>query len=104
MVFIDISDYRFFVGASIADREHDGGRLFVQTTMPLGRSALDMFEGGIMADHDRNPKADKKTKDIKRHLDEELDEGLEDTFPASDPVSVSQPHPSEYRDNSKKGK
>jgi hypothetical protein len=70
----------------------------------LSRSALDMFEGGIMADHDRNPKADKKAKDIKRHLDEELDEGLEDTFPASDPVSVSQPHPSEYRDNSKKGK
>lgn len=57
-----------------------------------------------MADHDRNPKADKKAKDIKRHLDEELDEGLEDTFPASDPVSVSQPHPSEHLDKSKKGK
>jgi hypothetical protein len=30
----------------------------------------------------------------KRLLDEALDEGLELTFPASDPVSVTQPSPS----------
>jgi hypothetical protein len=30
----------------------------------------------------------------KRALDEALDEGLRDTFPASDPVSVTQPAPS----------
>jgi hypothetical protein len=30
----------------------------------------------------------------KRRLDRALDEGLEETFPASDPVSVTQPAPS----------
>ena len=30
----------------------------------------------------------------KRKLDEALEEGLEETFPASDPVSVTQPPPS----------
>ena len=30
----------------------------------------------------------------KRLLDEALEEGLKDTFPASDPVSVTQPSPS----------
>jgi hypothetical protein len=32
----------------------------------------------------------------KRMLDETLDRGLEDTFPGSDPVSVTQPPPSPY--------
>jgi hypothetical protein len=37
----------------------------------------------------------KAVKDAeKRRLDEALEEGLEDTFPASDPVSVTQPPPS----------
>ncbi|MEA2863635.1 MAG: hypothetical protein QOC84_1591 [Bradyrhizobium sp.] len=30
----------------------------------------------------------------KRRLDEALDEGLQETFPASDPVNVTQPPPS----------
>jgi hypothetical protein len=30
----------------------------------------------------------------KRQLDEALDEGLEETFPGSDPVNVTQPAPS----------
>ena len=30
----------------------------------------------------------------KRKLDEALEEGLEETFPASDPVNVTQPPPS----------
>jgi len=30
----------------------------------------------------------------KRKLDDALEEGLEETFPASDPVSVTQPAPS----------
>jgi hypothetical protein len=38
------------------------------------------------------------SKDVKgsekRRLDEALDEGLEETFPGSDPVSVVQPPPS----------
>jgi hypothetical protein len=30
----------------------------------------------------------------KRHLEEALEEGLEETFPGSDPVNVTQPRPS----------
>ena len=37
-------------------------------------------------------KADKSAE--KRKLDEALEEGLEETFPASDPVNVTQPPPS----------
>jgi hypothetical protein len=37
-------------------------------------------------------KADKGAE--KRKLDEALEEGLEETFPASDPVNVTQPPPS----------
>ena len=39
---------------------------------------------------DKEEKARKK----RRHLNEKLDEALEDTFPGSDPVSISQPAPS----------
>ena len=41
-------------------------------------------------------KADKNTEKgaDKRRLDEALEEGLEETFPGSDPVSVTQPSPS----------
>ncbi len=39
-----------------------------------------------------NPKGPKATE--KRQLDEALEEGLEETFPGSDPVSVTQPAPS----------
>ena len=36
-----------------------------------------------------------KPKDAeKRELDDALEEGLEETFPASDPVNVTQPAPS----------
>ena len=39
--------------------------------------------------------ASKDSKDAeKRKLDEALEEGLEETFPASDPVNVTQPAPS----------
>lgn len=37
------------------------------------------------------PKADESVE--KRRLDEALEEGLEETFPGSDPVSVTQPAP-----------
>ena len=47
-----------------------------------------------MADKDHRPEAGKKADAEKRRLDEALDEGLEETFPASDPVSVTQPAPS----------
>ena len=42
------------------------------------------------------PRSDPETvKDAdKRRLDEALEEGLEETFPGSDPVNVTQPAPS----------
>ena len=33
-------------------------------------------------------------REEKRRLDDALEEGLEETFPASDPVSITQPAPS----------
>jgi hypothetical protein len=42
-----------------------------------------------------DPKDAKDAKDAeKRRLEEALEEGLEETFPGSDPVSVIQPAPS----------
>ncbi|WP_186294490.1 hypothetical protein [Bradyrhizobium guangdongense] len=38
------------------------------------------------------PKSDDSVE--KQRLDEALEEGLEETFPASDPVNVTQPPPS----------
>jgi hypothetical protein len=40
----------------------------------------------------------------KRRLDEALEEGLEETFPASDPVNVTQPAPSKADHHVKRGK
>jgi len=40
------------------------------------------------------PKRKKAGEAEKRRLDEALEEGLEETFPASDPVNVIQPAPS----------
>lgn len=48
-----------------------------------------------MTGKDHASKDDKKDKAEKSKLEDELEEGLEETFPASDPVSVTQPHPSE---------
>ena len=42
-----------------------------------------------------NPKSAEDAK--KRLLEEALEEGLEETFPASDPVSVTQPPPTTGR-------
>ena len=40
------------------------------------------------------PKRKKAGEAEKRRLEEALEEGLEETFPASDPVNVTQPAPS----------
>ncbi len=40
-----------------------------------------------------DPEAVKKAEAEKRKLDEELDEALQGTFPASDPVKLVQPDP-----------
>jgi hypothetical protein len=39
-------------------------------------------------------KAGTAASEEKRRLDDALEEGLEETFPASDPVNVTQPPPS----------
>ena len=40
----------------------------------------------------------------KRRLDQALEEGLEETFPASDPVNVTQPPPSKARPSRQAGR
>jgi hypothetical protein len=41
----------------------------------------------------RRPKPEDAARAEKRRLDEALEEGLEETFPGSDPVNVTQPAP-----------
>jgi hypothetical protein len=43
---------------------------------------------------DRERKRRERAEKRKKALDETLERGLEDTFPASDPVAVTQPPPS----------
>jgi hypothetical protein len=40
-------------------------------------------------------KGEKADSEEKRRLDDALEEGLEETFPGSDPVNVTQPAPSQ---------
>ncbi len=47
------------------------------------------------------PKPAKKTKPDKT-LERELEEGLEETFPASDPVAVTEPAPHHDKNSKKK--
>jgi hypothetical protein len=46
---------------------------------------------GGMADVKKPPAEEKKKRD---DMDKALDQGLEESFPASDPVNVTQPPPS----------
>jgi hypothetical protein len=43
-----------------------------------------------------------KTPKSKRQADDKLDEALKDTFPASDPVSLTEPAPEEPRKKDKR--
>ncbi len=50
-----------------------------------------------MAEAATKPKTDDKPKDPeKRKLDDALNKGLEESFPGSDPVNVTQPPPSKH--------
>jgi hypothetical protein len=40
---------------------------------------------------------DEKERRVRKQEEKELDEGLEETFPASDPVSITQPVPEPNR-------
>ena len=48
------------------------------------------------------PKPAKDPKPDKATLERELEEGLEETFPASDPVAVTEPAPDRTKDEKKK--
>ena len=58
---------------------------------PRGTGAVASQEGSMTG-----PRSDtKEAKSAeKRRLDQALEEGLEETFPGSDPVSITQPAPS----------
>ena len=67
----------------------------------LGRPAKSLHGSGPPTRADQEgimtgPRSDRNdAKDAeKRQLDQALEEGLEETFPASDPVNVTQPAPS----------
>lgn len=63
----------------------------------------DMAAGGKGRDDMANGAGENKRQD-KKKLDQALDEGLEETFPASDPVNVTQPPKSVFEKNElKKG-
>jgi hypothetical protein len=48
---------------------------------------------------ERQDEAEKRAAKKRRNLDRKLDEALEETFPGSDPVSISQPaHSSKDKD------
>jgi len=48
-----------------------------------------------LAEHERDEKARQDREEAKRRkLEESLEKGLEDSFPASDPINVTQPPPS----------
>ena len=51
---------------------------------------------------DERADAEHRTADEKRRLERALDRGLEDSFPASDPVNVTQPPPSKSDRHDKK--
>ncbi len=44
------------------------------------------------------PKKPEPDDEVKRRLERALDEGLEETFPASDPVAVTEPAPTPPED------
>ncbi|OKO75677.1 hypothetical protein AC628_19760 [Bradyrhizobium sp. NAS96.2] len=56
----------------------------------MARQIEDGWESTMMQSGTK-PKADDNAE--KRRLDEALEEGLEETFPGSDPVNVTQPAP-----------
>lgn len=58
-----------------------------------------------MADADTKARTENKPKDLeKKKLDDALEKGLEDSFPGSDPVNVTQPAPSKHdQDIKRKG-
>jgi hypothetical protein len=73
-------------------------RLYIEK---VDDGALAMMERGHSGNRtpqgvrgDREERSRQADAERRKTLDEALEEGLEDTFPGSDPVSVTQPAPS----------
>jgi hypothetical protein len=65
--------------------------LTLSSSSMIGRSAKSLRREGLMTAARARPEGAKSAE--KRRLEEALQEGLEETFPASDPVNVTQPPP-----------
>jgi hypothetical protein len=48
----------------------------------------------VMDDYVLDEDRPEKQAERRRHLEKSLEQGLEDSFPASDPINVTQPPPS----------
>jgi hypothetical protein len=56
---------------------------------------MPLMKGAAMdRNHFRPTESHHETPEEKRKLEDALERGLEDTFPASDPINVTQPPPS----------
>jgi hypothetical protein len=69
----------------------------VQSSSMVGAAAKSYSGTGISQEASMTgPRSDRKSvKEAEKHrLDRALEEGLEETFPASDPVNITQPPPS----------
>jgi len=66
-----------------------GGRFAIPRSVEDAMAHPDVPDSGATKQPDPDGEAARK-----RRLDRALDEGLKETFPASDPVNVAQPAPS----------
>jgi hypothetical protein len=75
----------------------------VSAAIGKGTAAPEVMMGipndSLMENEIAQEKRQKDETDRRRRLEKSLEQGLEDTFPGSDPVSVTQPPPSVYDRN-----
>jgi hypothetical protein len=79
-----------------ANRCSKGAAEFSVTAATEENGLMDGLNRNRSADHagverEAKPRDDKRDAERREKLDDALEQGLEDTFPASDPVSVVQP-------------
>jgi hypothetical protein len=55
---------------------------------------MDIRHHAVMDDEVLEEDRPDKQAERRRHLEKSLEQGLEDSFPASDPINVTQPPPS----------
>jgi hypothetical protein len=59
-----------------------------ETSNPTRETAMTDQKRSEKSEQDKTKRDDDKQAENKKHQDDLLDEGVEETFPASDPVSV----------------